>query len=252
MKVLIIEDEQHNFNRLKKLLLAYDATMQVEGPLETIDETRDWLHSHQGNEAPDIVFSDIRLADGLCFDTLSELNPSSMLVFTTAYDEYALQAFWYNGIAYLLKPVDEEELRATLNRIQDLRATNTHLQSILSMMQQSSLPYRERFLVPYKDGYELVTVDDISHICTEYKDTRLYLTSGRFFSITMTLEEIESQLNPRDFFRVNRQTIISIHAVSGLKTWFGGKLRVRLVTYPDTEVLCSREKAAALKTWLGR
>ena len=252
MKVLIIEDEQHNFNRLKKLLLAYDATMQVEGPLDTIDETRDWLHSHQGNEAPDIVFSDIRLADGLCFDALSELNPSSMLVFTTAYDEYALQAFRYNGIAYLLKPVDEEELRATLNRIQDLRATNTHLQSILSMMKQSSQPYRERFLVPYKDGYELVTVDDISHICTEYKDTRLYLTSGRFFSITMTLEEIESQLNPRDFFRVNRQTIISIHAVNGLKTWFGGKLRVRLANYPDTEVLCSREKASALKAWLGK
>ncbi|MCH3980651.1 MAG: LytTR family DNA-binding domain-containing protein [Prevotella sp.] len=252
MKVLIIEDEQHNFNRLKKLLLAYDATMQVEGPLETIDETRDWLHSHQGNEASDIVFSDIRLADGLCFDALSELNPSSMLVFTTAYDEYALQAFRYNGIAYLLKPVDEEELRATLNRIQDLRATNTHLQSILATMQQSSLPYRERFLVPYKDGYELVTVDDISHICTEYKDTRLYLTSGRFFSITMTLEEIESQLNPRDFFRVNRQTIISIHAVNGLKTWFGGKLRVRLANYPDTEVLCSREKASALKAWLGK
>ena len=99
---------------------------------------------------------------------------------------------------------------------------------------------RQRFLVPYKDGYELVTVDDISHICTEYKDTRLYLTSGRFFSITMTLEEIESQ------------TIISIHAVNGLKTWFDGKLRVRLVNYPDTEVLCSREKASALKAWLGK
>ena len=206
MKVLIIEDEQHNFNRLKKFLLAYDATMLEEGPLDTIDETRDWLHSHQGSEAPDIVFSDIRLADGLCFDALSELNTSSMLVFTTAYDEYALQAFRYNGIAYLLKPVDEEELRATLNRIQDLRTTNTQLQSVLAMIQQNSQPYRERFLVSYKDGFEVVSVNDISHICTPYKDTRLYLTTGRFFSISMTLEEIESQLNPRDFFRVNRQT----------------------------------------------
>ena len=220
--------------------------------METIDETCDWLHRHQGTEAPDIVFSDIRLADGLCFDALSELSPSSMLVFTTAYDEYALQAFRYNGIAYLLKPVDDEELRAMLNRIQNLRATNTHLQSILAMMQQNNQPYRERFLVPYKDGYEVVSVNDISYICTEYKDTRLYLTTGHFFSISMTLEEIESQLNPRDFFRVNRQTIISIHAVSGLKTWFGSKLRVRLANYPDTEVLCSREKASALKTWLGR
>lgn len=252
MKVLIIEDEQHNFNRLKKLFLGYDATMLVEGPLETIDETRDWLHRHQGAEALDVVFADIRLADGLCFDALSELSPSSMLVFTTAYDEYALQAFRNNGIAYLLKPVDDEELRATLNRIRDLRTTNTHLQSVLAMMQQSSQPYRERFLVPYKDGYEVVSVDDISHICTEYKDTRLYLAAGRLFSISMTLEVIESQLNPRDFFRVNRQAIISIHAVSGLKTWFGGKLRVRLANYPDTEMLCSREKALALKTWLGR
>ncbi len=138
MKVLIIEDEQHNFNRLKKLLLSYDATMLVEGLLETIDETRDRLHRHQCAEAPDVVFADIRLADGLCFDALSELSLSSMLVFTTAYDEYALQAFRNNGIAYLLKPVDDEELRATLNRIRDLRTTNTQLQSVLAMMQQSS------------------------------------------------------------------------------------------------------------------
>ncbi len=138
MKVLIIEDEQHNFNRLKKLLLSYDATMLVEGLLETIDETRDRLHRHQCAEALDVVFADIRLADGLCFDALSELSLSSMLVFTTAYDEYALQAFRNNGIAYLLKPVDDEELRATLNRIRDLRTTNTQLQSVLAMMQQSS------------------------------------------------------------------------------------------------------------------
>lgn len=99
---------------------------------------------------------------------------------------------------------------------------------------------------------KVLSVDDISHICTEYKDTRLYLAAGRFFSIFMTLEEIESQLNPRDFFRVNRQTIISIHVVIGLKTWFGSKLRVRLANYPDTEMLCGREKGPALKTWLGR
>ena len=90
MKVLIIEDEQHNFNRLKRLLLAYDANMLVEGPLETINKTRDWLHRHQGSETPVIVFSDIRLADGLCFDALSELSPSSMLVFTN--DVHALRS----------------------------------------------------------------------------------------------------------------------------------------------------------------
>lgn len=252
MKVLIIEDEYRNFNRLKKMLLDYDVTMQIEGPLESVVETRKWLRSHQGEQAPDIVFSDIRLNDGICFDALDAVSPSSALVFITAYDEYALQAFRFNGLAYLLKPIEAEELRTTLDRIHQMKWNNKGLKQLLSQMQASQYKYRERFLVPYKDGYEVVNTHDVSHICTEYKDTRIYLKTGKFYSISMTLEELEGQLNPEMFFRVNRQYIVNIDAVSGLKTYFGGKQRVFLSHYKDIEVMCSRDRASQLKDWLGK
>lgn len=252
MKVLIIEDEIRNFNRLQKMLLEYDSSLEIEGPLESVVDTRQWLHSHQGQQAADIVFSDIRLCDGIAFDALGELSTSSVLVFTTAYDEYALQAFQFNGLAYLMKPIDAHDLRNTLDRIHQMRISNQGLQQLLQQMQSHQMKYRERFLVPYKDGFEVVNVRDISHICTENKDTRLYLKKGKFYSIAMSLEEIERELCPDDFFRVNRQYIISIDAVSSLKTYFVGKLRIKLTHYPDAEVMCSRDRASMLKEWLGK
>jgi two-component system LytT family response regulator len=252
MKVLIIEDEYRNAKRLQKMLVDYDAAMQIDGPLESVADARTWLHSHQGEQAPDIIFSDIRLNDGVSFDALGEACPSSIIVFTTAYDEYALQAFRFNGLAYLMKPIDSEELIKTLQRIQQMQFSNKGLQQLLMQMKSHQMKYRERFLVSYKDGFEVVSVADISHICTEYKDTRLYLKDGNFYSISMSLEEIENQLNPAEFFRVNRQYIINIDGVSSIKNYFVGKLRVILTHYPDAEVMCSRERATQLKNWLNK
>ena len=136
MKVLIIEDEFRNYNRLRKMLQAYDPTITIEGPLESVEETRQWLAVHQGENAPDIVLADIRLSDGISFDALDGLDASSSLVFTTAYDEYALQAFQYNGLAYLMKPIEEEELHQTLDRIKQLRGKEetVDLKNLLAQM----------------------------------------------------------------------------------------------------------------------
>lgn len=256
MKALIIEDEFRNYNRLRKMLLAYDPKMTIEGPLESVAETRQWLTAHKGGDAPDLVLADIRLSDGISFDALDSLDASSSLVFTTAYDEYALQAFQYNGLAYLMKPIEEDELRQTLDRIKQLRgkAGTNDLQALLAQMRKGNYQYRERFLVPYKDGFEVVNVRDVAFVCTEFKDTRLYLAGGKkkFYSIPMSLEEMEAQLNPHQFFRANRQYIVNVSAVEGLKTYFGGKLRVRLIGYEDVEVMCSRDKASPLKEWLNQ
>ena len=252
MKVLIIEDEYRNANRLQKLLLDYDATMHIDGPLESVADTRSWLHTHQGEQAPDIIFSDIRLSDGISFDALDEASPSSIIVFTTAYDEYALKAFQFNGLAYLMKPIDADELRNVLNRINQTRVSNQNIQQLLTQMKNHQMKYRERFLIPFKDGYEVVSTADISHICTENKNTRCYLNSGKSYTIPMSLEEIEKQLDPARFFRVSRQYIISVDAISCLKTYFVGKIKVKLTNYPDTDVMCSRERAAQLKEWINR
>lgn len=259
MKTLIIEDEYRNYNRLRKMLLAYEPDMIVEGPLETVAETKRWLSAHKGVGAPDLILADIRLGDGISFDALHDIDDNSMLVFTTAYDEYALQAFRYNGIAYLMKPVEEDELRQTLDRIKrtkdnGLRNVTSELNNLLLQMKADEYHYRERFLVPYKDGFEVVNVNDIAFICTEFKDTRIYLSTKKKggYSISMSLDEIERQLNPQRFFRINRQFIVGISAVAGLKNYFGGKLRVCILGYEDVEVMCSRDKATALKEWLNR
>ena len=256
MKVLIIEDEFRNYNRLRKMLQAYDPAMTIEGPLESVEETRQWLSVHQGENAPELVLADIRLSDGISFDALDGLDASSSLVFTTAYDEYALKAFQYNGLAYLMKPIEEEELRQAIDRIKQLRGTeeSVDLKHLLAKMRADNYQYRERFLVPYKDGFEVVNVENIAFICTEFKDTRIYLMGEKrkFYSLSMSLDEIERQLNPHRFFRVNRQFIINISAVEGLKTYFGGKLRVRIFGYEEEEVMCSRDKASQLKEWLNR
>lgn len=260
MKTLIIEDEFRNYNRLRKLLLAYDPKMTIEGPLESVEETRAWLETHAVDDAPDLVMADIRLSDGISFDALDGISETSALVFTTAYDEYALQAFHYNGLAYLMKPIEEEELHRTIDRIKRWLSSHTDaahqvdngLKELLLQMRQDDYRYRERFLVPYKDGFEVVNVSDIAFICTIFKDTRIYLKDKKrgIFSISMSLDELERQLSPRSFFRVNRQCIIHVEAVEGLKTCFGGKLRVRIKGYDDVDVMCSREKAPSLKLWL--
>lgn len=260
MKVLIIEDEFRNYNRLRRLLFDYDSTMVIEGPLESVVETRQWFTNHQGTNAPDIVFSDIRLNDGISFDTLDIMDNTSSLIFTTAYDEYALKAFQYNGLAYLMKPIEREELYRTLDRIKGLRGEKTNklstdkqqMKDLIEQMRADSYQYRERFLVPYKDGFEIVNVRDVSFICTEYKDTRVYLHTGRFYSLSMSLDEIDRQLNPCHFFRVNRQYIVNINSVNGLKSYFGGKLRVCLEGYDQVDLMCSRERVPLLKEWLNK
>lgn len=259
MRTLIIEDEFRNYNRLRKMLLAYDPLMTIEGPLESVAETKIWIETHKGELAPDLILADIRLGDGISFDALDAIDNSSVLVFTTAYDEYALQAFRYNGLAYLMKPIEEDELRQTLDRIRQLQGdslddTGKSLNLLLRQMRSEGYRYRERFLVPYKDGFKVVNVKDIAYICTEFKDTRIYLGGerNRFYSISMSLDEIERQLNPLCFFRVNRQYIVGISSVAGLKNHFGGKLRICIHGYDDLEVMCSRDKATPLKEWLNR
>ena len=136
----------------------------------------------------------------------------------------------------------------------DSSNTEGELKRLLRQMQADGYRYRERFLVAYKDGFEVVNVDDIAFVCTEYKDTRIYLADAKkgFYSISMSLDEIEHQLNPQRFFRVNRQFIVNISAVAGLKTYFGGKLPVRIHGYDDVDMICSREKATTLKEWLNK
>lgn len=252
MHILIIEDEKRNFNRLKRLLEEIDGTFRIDGPLASIVEAVEWLQAHP---APELIFADIRLSDGLSFDVLRRTAVPSPVIFTTAYDEYAIQAFKYNSFDYLLKPVKADELAAAMEKVRRASSPQTNgeeVRQLLEYMRQSNYRYRERFLLPYRDGYISVQVKDISHIALDERNTLLCLNNGTSETVPYSLDELESQLNPDVFFRANRQYLIHIDSILSINNWFNSRLKIRLKKYPNVEIIVSRERAAELKGWLDR
>ncbi len=251
MKILIIEDEQSNATRLCRILKEIDNDVKILASPTSNKETADFFSRTE--EMPDIILADIQLGDGLSFEALKAAPQSIPVIFTTAYDQYAIKAFKFNSIDYLLKPIDKDELKAAISKAFKKNDSNTDaIKELLLSLHGEDIRYRERFLVPYKDGYEVVLVSSISHICTVYKDTRIYLKSGSFYSISLSLDDIIKQLNPARFFRINRQFIVNIDSISQLKTYFAGKARVYLKEYEETEIMCSRERVPMLKSWLNK
>lgn len=244
MTILIIEDEKRNFNRLKRMVEEIDYTLRIEGPLTSVRETVAYLSG--GARLPDLILADIRLSDGLSFDAFNKVSIDVPVVFITAYDEYALRAFKYNGIDYLLKPVDAGELAAAVGKARRMAETSSEgsLCMLLEQMGKNSYRYRERFLLPYRDGYKSVLVSDVNHIMSENKGTYLRFNDGTSKTVGLTMEFLEAQLNPDDFFRANRQYIVRKDSVAFIANFFNAKLMVRLKGWPDAEVLVSREKAA--------
>jgi two-component system LytT family response regulator len=249
MNIVILEDEQRNYNRLKRILEEIDSSFVIEGPLTGIAEAVDYFRQHP---EPDLVLADIRLSDGLSFEALRQSAVSSPVIFTTAYDEYAIQAFKYNSFDYLLKPVDKEELHAAISKVCRMgqKIQNDEMRQLLDLMKRNNYRYRERFLLPYRDGYKSVLVKDINHISLEERNSCLFYNDGTSDVVPYTMDELEAQLDPRSFFRANRQFIIHIDHVKSISNYFNSRLCVHLKGFPDVTVNVSRERAAALKEWM--
>lgn len=252
MNVLILEDEQRNFNRLRLQLEEIDTTFHVEGPLANIQESVEWLRTHP---TPDLILADIRLSDGLSFDILRQTAIPSPIIFTTAYDEYAIQAFKYNSFDYLLKPINSEELAEAINKVRRRTLSDTHgedMRRLVEYMYRNNYRYRERFLLLYRDGYISVQVKNISHIALKERTTLIFLNDGASMNISYSLDELESQLNPDIFFRANRQYLLHIDSIRNVSNYFNSRLKIHMKKYPDTEIIVSRERASALKEWLDK
>ena len=248
MRILIIEDEQNNADRLVRLVNDIRPDAEIVAVLASNAEVEAFFR--HANDAPDVILSDIRLGDGLSFVGLKSAPQSVPVIFTTAYDQYALQAFKYNGLDYLLKPIDAEELRQALDKVVVERSSTTTEDIRQLLASAGSIRYRERFLITFRDTFHVVPVSEMSHVGISDGIVRLYTTSGKSHSLNMTLDELEKQLDPERFMRVNRQYIVSAAAVEKLSAYFLGKMRVHLKGYPDTEVIVSREKVSAVKRWL--
>ncbi|MDI9868985.1 LytR/AlgR family response regulator transcription factor [Flectobacillus roseus] len=247
-KVLIIEDEKPNADRLERLIKSVRPNTQIVEVLDCICDSIDWFESH---EMPDVVMMDIRLSDGLSFEIFEKTTISCPIIFTTAYDEYAVKAFKYNSIDYLLKPVELDELERAFQKLESTSSVPepASLANLLNYFQPKD--FRTRFLLPYRDGYKSLQINDISYFYSKLKITRAKLNNGTEEIIPLTMEELEEQLNPKDFFRANRQFIIHVDAIEQIHNYFNGKLKIDLKKSPeDMELIVSREKASLLKAWL--
>ena len=273
MKILIIEDEQSSADRLRRMLesepmeqreqsdacisSAESRQRKTEGQHEIVGvcasnaEVKAFF-SDAAHTDVDLILSDIQLGDGLSFESLRTVPESIPVIFTTAYDHYAVQAFRFNSIDYLLKPIDREELHAALKKVKPSAASTTDaIAQLLESVKSQTIRYRERFLIPHRaDEFLIIPVSDVSHITIRDGVVRLCTLEGKHHTLNMTLEEVESQLDPQRFLRVNRQFIISAAAVQKLSTYFLGKMLIHMTAAPDEEIIVSKDKVATVKRWL--
>lgn len=244
-KVLIIEDERISAIRLEKLIREIDDTIEVEGPLASVSEVIEHLRRHNDY---DLIFADIRLSDSDVFTAFQEIMPASFVIFTTAYDEYAMQAIKNHGIDYLLKPIDEKDLRQAIQKLSlGVKENTGKLHQVMGDMTH----YKERLIV-YK-GEELIPlqVSEILYFSKESKELLCMTAEGKQYHVrNMTMQDLEEQLNPEKFFRLNRQYFIHIRALKRITPFFNSKLKVRLCYCLDEEILVSRERSVLFKKWL--
>lgn len=252
MNVLIIEDENLTARRLEGQLRKYDAGIQVVERLPSVAAAVQWLRQHP---APDLIFLDIHLEDDLGFRIFEQAPVSSPIIFTTAYDEYMVQAFKVNGIDYLLKPVNYEELAAALDKYQRLRQhfTPTDLPALLRLVSPAAAPeYKDRFLVSVGTRLRSIDVQEAAYFCFEDGATLLVTAAGQRLALDYSLDRLVQLLNPRQFFRVNRQYLVSLPAIDVIHHNAAGRLELTLRPAARQPVLVSGDRASEFKEWLGR
>ncbi len=253
MRILIVEDELPAQRLLARYLVEVIPSATIIGVLQSVKETVEWLRS---NEHPDIIFMDVQLSDGLCFNIFEHIKPDSFVIFTTAYNQYAIQAFKANAIDYLLKPIQKEHIRAAITKVneqsrlyQKLNMQDFDVQKFMEILKESRHHYRERFMVKEPDGWSKLNVDDIAFFYLDNKNTVAVDFKSNRHVLDFNLNQIMESLNPRSFFRTNRQTIVNIQAIQKIEPWFNGKLLVKTTPRHREKVIVVREKAALFRAW---
>ncbi len=248
MKALIVEDEILASRHLKKILDEV-GNIEVIDTLESIAETIDWFGS---NPQPDLVFMDIHLADGIAFEIFNHVTISCPVIFTTAYDEYALRAFKVNSVDYLLKPVEVSDIQTALKKLKTLSGQDTMQNTLTGLVDffRRGQKYKTHFLIPSKGDKLLpVRVSDLACFCIDTRMVKAITFDGRILRIDNTLDEISDMLDPDNFFRANRQFIISRDAVQDVDLWFSGRLSINLKIQTPEKIVLSKARVSEFKTW---
>ena len=250
MNVIIIEDEKPAARRLGRLL--GDLDVAVSTMLHSVEESIAWF---QQNEHPDLIFLDIQLSDGLSFEIFDVVDVKSAIIFTTAYDEYALQAFKLNSIDYLLKPIDDEELESAVKKYRNLKPETKKLSLDFEdikklLVNPLEREYKKRFTARVGQHLKIINADEVECFYSENKGTYAATSDGRNYLLDTTLENLEEELKPDTFFRVSRKFYVNINFIKDIISYTNSRLQIKLNSFTEQEIIVSRERVKDFKLWL--
>ena len=250
MNVIIIEDEKPSARRLQRMLKILD--IEAETMLHSVEESLAWFKE---NEHPDLILLDIQLSDGLSFEIFEAIDIKSAVIFTTAYDAYALQAFKLNSIDYLLKPIDDEDLKTAVEKFkvrapkkQSVTLDFNDIKKLL--VNPIERAYKKRFSVKVGQHLKLINVEDIECIYSENKGTYVHTNEGRNYLLDLTLDQLENELEPHIFFRISRKFYININSIKDMVSYTNSRLQIKLNSYNEQQIIVARERVKDFKNWL--
>jgi DNA-binding LytR/AlgR family response regulator len=250
MNVIIIEDEKPSARRLNRMLETLG--MPVSTMLHSVEEAISWF---KVNAHPDLIFLDIQLSDGLSFEIFEKIDIKSAIIFTTAYDEYALQAFKLNSIDYLLKPIDDDELVLAVKKYKDFKPSLNNVQLNFDdirklLVNPIEREYKKRFSVKVGQHLKLITVDEVECFYSENKGTYAYTNEGRNYLLDTTLDTLEFELSPQKFYRISRKFFVNIDSIKDIIDYTNSRLQIKLHNFNEHEIIVSRERVKDFKNWL--
>ncbi len=249
MNILIIEDESRAANRLENLVTKLKPGSVILGKFESVRESVKYLSN---NPSPDLILADIQLADGLSFEIFKEIRVQCPIIFTTAYDQYAIEAFNTNGIDYLLKPIEEARLLKALNKLQNLTPSQPNIAAVMDLLSKQAMPnksYKSRFMVKVGEQIKTIHIERIKAFYSFDRATFIFTNDQHNYIVDYTLDQLEDMLDPARFFRVNRKYFLSLEACTKIYTWSNSRLKIEIDGIDD-EVVVARERVGRFKEWL--
>jgi two-component system, LytTR family, response regulator LytT len=257
MKILIVEDEKLAIKKLRGLLKEVDPDIEIMADLDSIESSVEWLGA---NPMPDVILMDIELVDGQSFEIFERVEVNCPVIFVTSYDEYAIQAFKVNSVAYLLKPIEKEDIMAAFNKFEQTKAFYStkapgfSISSLVEELQTRLQPkkYRKRFLARYSNKLISVETHEIAYFFAEERMNFFRTYDNRRIAIDYAIEELEQMLDPEEYFRINRSYLIAMKSVQKIDDYFGQRLILQLKPPATEQVIISRERVSTFKNWMGK
>lgn len=249
MKVLILEDENLAAENIAAMLKEADRDIEIVGSLRSVESATEWLNR---NPHPDLIVSDVQLLDGLCFEIFSRVKLDMPVIFTTAFDQYAIRAFEVHSIDYLLKPIQQSKLEQSLKKLKSRSQPPVKFEEVLSYLKSQQQEYKSRFMVRIGQRILAIPVGNIAYFSSESKLTYIVTSDNKRYPFDLPLDEVDQQLDPKIFFRINRQYIVRFSAIAEIHPYFKGRIKLKLNPDQSEEIVVSSERTPEFKKWLDR